>query len=240
MLSQSPVASPMRIAVVGFGRMGKTVAALAAKRGHTIHTEVNSAENTGGRALTRERLSGCDVAVEFTRPDAAVGNLEKLIGLGIPTICGTTGWLHELPRIAALVEAQRGTLLHAANFSVGVHFFLQSARALAENMRPRAEFVATIVEEHHATKRDAPSGTALLLQQHTRIPGSEPPPMTSLREGTLAGTHTLRYEGEHETIALTHVARDRRAFADGVLMAAEWLPGRFGVFTFADLFGGTA
>ncbi len=221
--------------------MGKAVAALAVARGHIIHTEVGSAENTGGRALTRERLSGSDVAIEFTRPDAAVGNLEKLIGLGIPTVCGTTGWHHELPRVAALVEAQGGTLLYAANFSVGVHLFLQSARALAETMRQRAEFVATIVEEHHATKRDAPSGTALLLQQHTTVPGTEPPPITSLREGTLAGTHTLRYEGEHETIALTHVARDRQAFAAGVLMAAEWLPGRLGVFTFADLlFGGTA
>ncbi|TMC59342.1 MAG: hypothetical protein E6J17_11360, partial [Chloroflexi bacterium] len=111
----------MRIAIVGGGKMGQAVARLAEARGHTILTIVGGAENQGGRALTAERLAGADVAVEFTRPDAVVANLERLIEAGVPAVTGTTGWLDELPRIAALVERRGGALLHAANFSVGVH-----------------------------------------------------------------------------------------------------------------------
>jgi len=222
--------------------MGKATAALASERGHTIHTEVDSTENAGGRALTRKRLAGSDVAIEFTRPEAVVANLEKLIGLGIPTVTGTTGWYHELPRVAALVEARGGALLYTANFSVGVHLFLRSAGELAKNLRERGEFVASIVEQHHASKRDAPSGTALLLQRQLRSADPERPfPITTVREGTVPGTHALNYEAAHETITLNHVARDRHAFAAGALMAAEWLPGKSGVFTFEDLlFGDTA
>ena len=216
--------------------MGKAIAALAAERGHTIHTEVHSTENAGGQALTAERLAGSDVAIEFTRPEAAVTNLQKLVGLGIPTVTGTTGWYHELPRVAALVEARGGALLHAANFSVGVHLFLRSAQELARHLRVRPEFVASIVEEHHASKRDAPSGTALLLQRMLRSADPERPfPITSVRAGTVPGTHAIHYETGHETIALNHVARDRQAFAAGALLAAEWLPGKSGVFTFEDL-----
>lgn len=222
--------------------MGKVIAALAADWGYIIHTEVDSTENAGGQALTRQRLAGSDVAIEFTRPEAVVANLEKLIGLGIPTVTGTTGWSHQLPRVAALVKARGGALLHAANFSVGVHLFLRGAEELAKKMRARPEFVASIVEQHHASKRDAPSGTALLLQRMLRSADPERPvPITSLREGTVPGTHSLTYETGHETITLNHVARDRQAFAAGALMAAEWLPGKSGVFTFEDLlFGDTA
>jgi 4-hydroxy-tetrahydrodipicolinate reductase len=219
--------------------MGKAVTTMATQRGHVIHAVVESAENTGGQALTRERLAGCDVALEFTRPDAVVDNLEKLIRLGIPTVCGTTGWYHHLPRITMLVETARSSLLYAPNFSVGVHLFLRTARQLAEVMRERAGFAGSIIEEHHASKRDAPSGTALLLQQQSQFPGAAPPPITSLREGTGAGIHTLSYQSEHETITLTHAARDRQAFAAGVLIAAEWLSGKVGMFTFADVLSGT-
>jgi 4-hydroxy-tetrahydrodipicolinate reductase len=232
----------MRIAIVGNGRMGKAVAALALERGHSIHTVVDSSDNAGGRALTRERLAGADVALEFTRPEAAVRNLAKLIELGIPTVTGTTGWSQELPRIAAQVLECRGALLHAANFSVGVHLFLRTARELARNFSAREEFAASITEEHHAAKLDAPSGTALLLQG--QLGASDPQrqfPITSVREGSVPGIHTLRYEGPHETILLSHVARNRAAFAAGALMAAEWLRDKTGVFTFEDLlFGDTA
>jgi len=229
----------MKIAIVGNGRMGKAVAALGSQRGHSIHTVVDSTDNTGGRALTRERLAGADVAIEFTRPEAAVSNLERLIELGIPTVTGTTGWTGALPRITALVEARRGALLHAANFSAGVHLFLRTARELARNFCGRSEFAASIREEHHAAKLDAPSGTALLLQQ--RLGDSDPSrpfPITSVRAGTTPGTHTLIYEGPHETVSLSHVARDREAFAAGALAAAEWLPGKTGVFTFEHLLFG--
>lgn len=236
------VGSRMKIAIVGNGRMGKTVAALSSRRGHSIHTIVDSSDNAGGRALTRERLAGVDVAIEFTRPEATVSNLERLIELGIPTVTGTTGWSGELPRITALVDARRGALLHAANFSAGVHLFLRAARELARSFRDRPEFIASIREEHHTGKLDAPSGTALLLQH--RLGDSDAArsfPIASVRAGTAPGTHTLTYEGPHETVSLRHAARDREAFAEGALMAAEWLPGKIGVFTFEDLlFGETA
>jgi 4-hydroxy-tetrahydrodipicolinate reductase len=229
----------MRIAIVGNGRMGKAVTALARARGHDIHTVVDSSDNAGGRALTRERLAGADVAIEFTRPEAAVANLERLIELGIPTVTGTTGWSQALPQIESQVLTRQGALLHAANFSVGVHLFLRTARELARNFSGRQEFVSSITEEHHAAKLDAPSGTALLLQ---RLLGASDPlrtfPITSLREGTLPGTHTLSYAGPHETILLSHVARDRESFAAGAVMAAEWLRDKTGVFTFEDLLFG--
>ena len=232
----------MKIAIVGNGRMGKAVAVLGAQRGHSIHTVVDSSDNAGGRALTRERLAGTDVAIEFTRPDAAVSNLEQLVELGIPTVTGTTGWTAALPRITDLVHARNGALLHAANFSAGVHLFLRTAQELARAFSVRPEFVASIREEHHAGKLDSPSGTALLLQR--RLAESDAVrsfPISSVRLGTVPGTHTLTYEGPHETVSLSHLARDREAFAAGALAAAEWLPGKTGVFTFEQLlFGETA
>jgi 4-hydroxy-tetrahydrodipicolinate reductase len=231
----------MRIAIIGHGKMGKALAALAEARGHSIHTVVNRAENAAGRALTSERLKGAEVAIEFTRPDAVVQNLERLIELGVPTVTGTTGWTEALPRIARLVELRRGALLHAANFSVGMHLFLRTARELARCFRGRPEFAVSILEEHHAAKVDAPSGTALLLQRQL---WSEEPgrrfPITSVRAGTTPGSHTLTYEGPHETVTMSHVAKTREVFAAGAVTAAEWLPGRRGVFTFEEmLFGGS-
>lgn len=232
----------MNIAIVGPGKMGTAVAALAETRGHRIHTVVNRRENAGGRALTNERLEGADVAIEFTRPDAAVANLERLIKLGIPSVTGTTGWTEALPRIAGLVEERKGALLYAANFSVGMHLFLRAARELARCFRGRPEFIVSILEEHHAAKVDAPSGTALLLQR--QLWAEEPGrrfPITSVRAGTTPGTHTLTYEEPHETVTMSHVAKDREVFASGALAAAEWLLGRKGVFTFEEmLFGGSA
>jgi 4-hydroxy-tetrahydrodipicolinate reductase len=232
----------MKIAIIGNGKMGKAIAALAGERGHVIHTVINRVENPGGRALTRERLSGADVAVEFTRPDAAVGNLERLIELGIPTVTGTTGWTEELPRVTALVKQRGAALLHATNFSVGVHLFFHAARDLARRFRGRSDFAVSIHEEHHAAKVDAPSGTALLLQR--QLWAEEPGrrfPITSVRSGETPGTHTLTYEGMFETIALSHATRSRQVFAAGALSAAEWLPGHTGVFTFEDmLFGESA
>jgi 4-hydroxy-tetrahydrodipicolinate reductase len=229
----------MRIAIVGSGKMGKAVAELAEKRGHSIHTVVKGVENAGGRALTHERLAGADVAIEFTRPDAVVHNLERLIELGIPTVSGTTGWTDALPRITGMVELRRAALLHAANFSIGMHLFFRAAQELARCFRGRGEFAVSIHEEHHAAKLDAPSGTALLLQQ--RLWAEEPGrrfPITSVREGTTTGTHTLTYDGPHETVSLSHVARSRQVFAAGALAAAEWLPGRTGVYTFEEMLFG--
>jgi 4-hydroxy-tetrahydrodipicolinate reductase len=232
----------VKIAIIGNGKMGKAVAALAREQGHVVQTVVNRIENPGGRALTPERLAGVDVAVEFTRPDAVVANLERLIALRVPIVTGTTGWGDDLPKVSALVRDRGAALLHSPNFSVGVQLFLRAAQELARSFRDRPEFAVAIREEHHKTKLDAPSGTALLLQRQlwTKEPGRRFP-ITSVREGDAAGTHTLTYESRHEIVTLSHVSRSREVFAAGALAAAEWLPGRTGIFTFDEmLFGESA
>jgi 4-hydroxy-tetrahydrodipicolinate reductase len=233
--------TPMRLAIVGNGRMGRAVAELAAERGHVVHAIIGREENAGGAGLSRTRLEGVEAAIEFTRPDAVVNNLERLIEAGIPTVTGTTGWTDELPRIIRLVESRRGALLHSSNYSIGVQLFLRAAHDLAERFAKRPEFAAFILEEHHAAKVDAPSGTASAMQQRMREadPGREFP-ITSIRAGSIPGTHVVTYDGPHDTVRLSHVARSRRGFAAGAIAAAEWLRGRTGVYDFeAMLFGGT-
>jgi 4-hydroxy-tetrahydrodipicolinate reductase len=229
----------MRIVIVGDGKMGRAVASLAEARGHAIHAVIGGGENADGRALTPERLRGADVAVEFTRPDAATANLERLIEAGVPVVTGTTGWLDQLPRIMTLVERRGGALLHAANFSLGVHLFLRAAQDLARHFAGHPAFDAFILEEHHAGKVDAPSGTARELQG--RAGASDPArtfPVTSIRAGATPGTHVLAYDGPYERVTLVHAARNREGFAAGALGAAEWLPGRPGVHTVEDMLFG--
>jgi 4-hydroxy-tetrahydrodipicolinate reductase len=231
----------MRLAIVGNGRMGRAVAELAAERGHVVHAIFGREENAGGAGLTRARLEGVDAAIEFTRPDAVFRNLECLIEAGVPTVTGTTGWTDDLARITSLVAARRGALLHSSNFSVSVQLFLRAARDLAERFAGRPDFAAFILEEHHAAKVDAPSGTAAAMQRRLREADSGREfPITSIRAGAIPGTHVLTYDGPHDTVRLSHVARSRRGFAAGAIAAAEWLPGRTGVYDFeAMLFGGT-
>jgi 4-hydroxy-tetrahydrodipicolinate reductase len=235
-------ADSMRIAIIGTGRMGKALAALAAERGHVIQTLVPSSENAGGNALTSDRLRGSEVALEFTRPDSVVANLERLVSLDIPTVTGTTGWLESLPRIHDLVEQRHGALLHAANFSTGVHLFFRAAQDLTRRLSGRLQFRAAIHEEHHKTKLDAPSGTALQLQcKLEEVEQGRTFPITSIRAGSALGSHTLTYSTPQERITLVHETLSREVFAEGALTAAEWLPGHSGVFTFEQmLFGETA
>lgn len=229
----------MRIVIVGDGKMGRAVAGLAEVRGHTIHALIGGADNAGGRALTAERLTGADVALEFTQPDAAVANLERLIDAGVPVVTGTTGWRDQLPRITAQVAQRGGALLHAANFSLGVHLFLRAAQDLTRRFAGHPEFDAFILEEHHAAKLDAPSGTARELQARASAADSARSfPITSLRAGATPGTHLVAYDGPYERVTLMHVARSREGFAAGALAAAEWLPGHHGVFTIEHMLFG--
>jgi len=229
----------MHIAIIGNGKMGTAAAAIAEERGHTIQTLIRRAENTDGQALTAERLRGVDVAVEFTRPDCVVRNLERLSELGIPTVTGTTGWTDELPRVGQWFRERRGALLHAANFAVGVHLFLRAAREMARAFRGRLEFSASIEEEHHQFKLDAPSGTALQLQSQLRAEDQHRNfPISSTRVGDALGTHVLSYQGPYETVTLRHDTQSRKTFAVGAISAAEWLPGHVGVFTFEQMLFG--
>jgi 4-hydroxy-tetrahydrodipicolinate reductase len=229
----------MRLVLVGNGKMGQAIARLAQARGHTIHAMFGAEENARSRALTADRLVGADVALEFTTPEAAPSNLERLIQAGVPTVTGTTGWQQELPRITALVRQRDGALLHAANFSLGVHLFLRAARELARGFAGRSEFDAFILEEHHAAKLDAPSGTARELEARlAEGDGTRRYPITSLRAGATPGTHLVAYDGPYERVSLTHEARSRDGFAAGALAAAEWLPGHPGVHTVEDMLFG--
>src|SRR5688500_2764944 len=220
--------------------MGRAVAERAKERDHVVHADIGRVENAAGAALTPGRRAGAAVATEITRPDAEVMDLEPLTEAGMPTATGTTGWSAELPRIARLVEARRGALLHAANFSAGSHLFLRAARDLAARFAGRPEFDSFILEGHHAAKPDAPSGTAAVLRG--RLREADPArefPITSVRAGSIPGTHVVTYDGPHDTVALSHVARSRRGFAAGAVSAAEWLPGRPGIHDFEEmLFGG--
>lgn len=236
----------MRVALIGTGKMGRAIARVAVTRGHQVVAELGRGDNPGGSGITPERLGHPDVVFEFTTPDAAPANLLALARHRLPTVTGTTGWTDRLPEIAQAVERAGGALLHAANFSIGLHLFLTAARCLADAARTRPEFDAAIVETHHTAKRDAPSGTALRLQSalHDADP-SRAFPITSLRLGAVPGTHRLAYDGPFESVDLVHTVRDRAVFADGAVRAGEWLQGggegrRRGVFTFDDMLrGGT-
>ncbi len=226
----------LRIAIVGYGRMGHAVEAAALARGHEIAAALDL-----GDPIAPEQLRGADVAIEFTTPAAAAGNITRLIEAGVPVVSGTTGWHGELPRLAALVDARNGALLYAANFSIGVQLFLRAAADLARRFAGRSGFDGFIVEEHHATKLDAPSGTALTLRDTVaRADPVRPYPVTSVRAGSIPGIHRLAYDGPFDTVTLEHVARSRDGFAAGAVAAAEWLPGRRGVFTFEEMLFGDA
>jgi 4-hydroxy-tetrahydrodipicolinate reductase len=226
----------MRLALIGYGRMGRTLGALAAERGHDVRTVILGEENREGAALTATRLAGVDVALEFTRPDQAASNLLGLARLGIPAVSGTTGWFERLPEVEDQVRAHHTALVYSPNFSVGVQLFLQAAADLARRFAGHGEYASYILEQHHAAKRDAPSGTAVRLREvltHADPAGEFP--ISSVRAGSTPGTHTLAYDSPHEVIRLEHMARGRSAFAAGALQAAEWIQGRTGVFTFGEM-----
>lgn len=231
----------MRLALVGNGRMNRSIAQLAVERGHVIHTIISGRENAGAAAITAARLTGADVAIEFTRPESAADNLLALAALRMRTVTGTTGWLDRLPEITRAVTTHQSALLHSPNFSVGVQLYLRAARDLARQFAGRTGFEAFIVESHHAAKRDAPSGTGLALQAALRAgDGARDFPISSVRGGNVPGTHEVWYDAPFESIRFSHEARGRQVFAAGALMAAEWLAGREGVFTFDQMLFGEA
>lgn len=226
----------MRILIVGAGKMGKAIADLAHERGDHIVAALGSADNASGKGIAAF-ASRADVAIEFTRPDSAVANIEAAVHAGLPVVCGTTGWLSEKQRVEEVVWTNMGALLCAPNFSLGVALFTALAERAGLMFAPHAQYGAAIVETHHAGKRDAPSGTGASLQHAVQQTLGRPVPTTSVRVGSAPGTHTLLFDGPFEQIELTHTARDRRIFADGALRAAHWLVGRQGVFSMRDVLG---
>ena len=230
----------LRLAIIGQGKMGRAIGALAGERGFEVVATIGGRDNPGGSGISEASLRGADVAVEFTEPSAAPTNIEACMDIGVPVVCGTTGWYDQLEAVVSDVRRNDGALLYAANFSVGVAIFLQIVREAARGVAAAGGFDAHIVETHHAAKKDAPSGTALLIQRAVADVLGAAPPVTSVRTGSVPGTHELILDGVFEQLRLEHLARDRRVFADGALRAARWLSGRKGVFTMNDVLGAGA
>lgn len=227
----------MRLGVIGDGKMGRAVAALAAERGHEVVAVLGESENEGGAAVLAGQLRNAEVAVEFTEPRAAVANALACLSVGLPVVIGTTGWHDRLPEVRVALERADGALLYAPNFSAGVVLFTELVARAGRLFAAAQSFDAHLTETHHTAKKDAPSGTALALANAFAAGSGRAPAITSIRTGHVPGTHELILDGPFEQVRLTHTARDRRVFADGALQAAEWLRGRRGMFTMRDVLG---
>jgi 4-hydroxy-tetrahydrodipicolinate reductase len=230
-----PRDSMPRLAIIGEGKMGRTLVQLAPERGFLMSAMIDARNNEGGKGITHGSLNGADVAVEFTEPAAAVANIEAAIRARVPMVVGTTGWYSELPRIRELAAQEMGSLFVAPNFSIGVAVFARLAARAGQALSSLRQFDAQIVETHHSAKKDAPSGTAAMLREVVSQPLGRDVPVTSVRTGSVPGTHVIIFDAPYEQIRLTHEARDRKVFADGALTAARWLIGRVGVFGMNDL-----
>ncbi|HEX9562550.1 MAG TPA: dihydrodipicolinate reductase C-terminal domain-containing protein [Gemmatimonadaceae bacterium] len=226
----------MKLAIIGDGKMGRAVESLAADRGHAVTAVLGMADNAGGTGIDATRLGHPDVAIEFTEPAAAVANVFACLRARIPVVVGTTGWYDRLESVIAEAGRTGGALLWAPNFSIGVAVLTVAAEAAAAAVRRAGGFDVHLVETHHAAKKDSPSGTAAALAQAAQGLLDREVPITSVRTGHVPGTHELIFDAAFEQVRLVHEARDRRVFADGALVAAEWLRGRpRGVFTMRDV-----
>jgi 4-hydroxy-tetrahydrodipicolinate reductase len=230
--------SGRNLAVIGTGKMGRSVAGLAPGQGWNVVATIGSGGNEGGAAITREALRGAAVAVEFTEPSAAPANALACVAAGCPVVIGTTGWYEHLPELKREVDAAGGSVLWAPNFSLGVNVFAEVVRLAGTLLSSAGEIDAHIVETHHSRKKDAPSGTATMLRDELASALGREVPVTSVRVGSVPGTHEIVLDAPFEQITLRHEARDRRVFAAGALAAAEWLIGKRGIFTMRDMLRG--
>ncbi len=234
----------MKIALIGYGKMGKTIERIAMARGHevTLKIDVNNQHE-----LTTENLRQADVAIEFTMPQSAPENYKACFKAGIPVVSGTTGWLDRKEEILHEMKKQDGTFFYASNFSLGVNLFFALNKKLAQLMANRPEYRPSMEEVHHTQKLDAPSGTAITLAEDiiSILPGlkswtlDEPQPgqmkITAIREGQVPGIHRITYESEVDHIFIEHSAKSREGFAMGAVLAAEFCPGKKGLIGMNEL-----
>jgi 4-hydroxy-tetrahydrodipicolinate reductase len=223
----------IKVALVGMGKMGRAIDSLAADRGCEVVARLDHQETKNG--IPTGELQGAAVAIEFTTPEAAPTNIRALLDAGIPVVVGTTGWYDALPDIAKAAKAKGGALLTATNFSLGVNAFESILAQAAALLAKSGGFDAHMIETHHSAKKDAPSGTAITLERAAAAEWGKKIPITSVRTGSVPGTHEVIFDAPFETIRLAHVARDRKVFAEGALVAAKWLVGKKGVFTMKDV-----
>lgn len=232
----------MKIALLGYGKMGKTIEKIALERGHEVVLKVDKGD-------TEYDLSKADVAIDFSIPDAAVANITNCFEAGVPVVSGTTGWLDRYDEMIKLCNEKNGGFIYASNYSLGVNLFFELNKKLAQMMAPIEGYDVTMEEIHHIQKLDAPSGTAITLAEgviehsHTKNNwnldqgDAQTIPITAKRIPEVPGTHTVTYTSAIDDLEIKHTAHNRQGFALGAVVAAEWLNGKTGVFGMKDVLG---
>jgi 4-hydroxy-tetrahydrodipicolinate reductase len=225
----------MKVAIVGYGKMGRLIDQLAPEYGGEVVLRLVEYNNAGGTGITRQAFAGVDVAIEFSTPHTVVANIERLAAAGVNTVVGTTGWAEQYDKVRSTVESAGTGLVWSPNFSVGVNVFFRIVQQAAELLRDENEYGAWAWEIHHDTKKDAPSGTLLKLIERMQSSGySRPIDVGSNRAGRHPGTHEIGFDSAADTITLRHAARSREGFARGALKAAKWLCGKRGIYEFSQ------
>jgi 4-hydroxy-tetrahydrodipicolinate reductase len=237
----------LKIALIGYGKMGKAIEQIALSQGHLI-TLIIDAHNS--EALTETNLQQCDVAIEFTSPHTAVQNILTCIDAGIPVLCGSTGWLEHWEEVEKYCKEKNGSFLYASNFSIGVNIFFEINKKLAMLMQSHTDYQVSIEEIHHTAKKDAPSGTAITIAEqiialntnkngwkNESVVPADKIAIVSKRIDPAPGTHVVRYQSAIDDIEITHTAHSRAGFASGAVLAATFLAGKKGIFTMKDVLG---
>ncbi len=235
----------MVIAILGYGKMGKEVEQISLDRNHRIGIKINSDNQ---EELTTENLKKCDVAIEFSKPEEAIRNITLCANAGCPVVVGTTGWYNEYSKVVDLIKEKDSALLTATNFSIGVNLFFELNKTLASLMEKHKEYRANIREIHHLEKLDSPSGTAITLAEgiidndstlkkwsNEKSNEEEVLEIISVREDKVPGTHIIKYVSEIDEIEIKHLAKNRKGFALGAVVAAEFLKNKKGIFTMKDV-----
>ena len=225
----------MKLALIGYGAMGKLVETLASAAGDEIGMTVTSSDSSLDAAQLAASLCAHDVAIDFSVGSAVLRNVEACARANVPLVEGTTGWQNNEGEVRRLIEDHNGALVYGANFSIGVNVFYRIVSQAAKLVAGLDQYQAYLEEEHHARKRDAPSGTALRLKDLMAEHFKTEIPIASVRAGYIPGTHRVGFDSAADQITLTHMARSRAGFAAGALLAARWIVGREGVFEFSDV-----
>jgi 4-hydroxy-tetrahydrodipicolinate reductase len=226
----------MKIAIVGYGKMGKMVERIAIERGHKIAVKLDDMNNSNFEGITEENFKGVDVAIDFSIPSAAIPNIETIASLKVNLVVGTTGWLDNREDVKAAVEKNDIGLVWSPNFSVGVNAFFRIVAEATKLLSGEPEYEAWAWEIHHSAKKDAPSGTLLKLVEQMKKAGyTKHVDIGSNRAGAIAGTHEIGFDSPSDTITLRHTARSREGFALGAVKAAEWVAGKKGFHEFGEI-----
>lgn len=227
---------PRRLAIVGYGKMGRLIEQLAPEYGFAVGLRLDEFNNAAFEGVTADNFRGIDVAVDFSVPSAAVENITRITGLGVNMVVGTTGWLDRLDHVKSVIEKNGAGLVWSPNYSIGVNAFFRVVREAARLLASETAYGAWAYEIHHATKKDAPSGTLLKLVEQMKESGyARPIDVSSNRAGAHPGTHEIGFDSAADTITLRHATRSREGFARGALKAAQWVIGKKGFHEFSEI-----